>query len=371
LIPRPKCIRHQPTRIGFGTLNPETFAFDVSNNSDVVRNSHQDHFFLQLGTPTTMAMLYTRLPLVLLLVLPLCLTTAFSPAASLRSPPTALQASPTEQIQNLASSVTSGQFDLNDVRGGAENLLGIVSSGLDMVQDLPLEARLAAVAAAVAAYVVPFLQSPKKPEEATYPEQKAATYDLSKVKIPFEFGEASFVRPLLKQTQIEFRPLQIIYDAKRDGFDPQKFHQCVDGKGASVILCKADGQWFGGYNPRGWASLGGSRPSIAAFLFYKTAFGWQKLRAKGNGGNACSNDLFDRGIYLGSEGLSIPLDGSDPRQVISRLGFYYETGPQDKSTLLRRAGEDARIQELKVLAGVYAKDEDIPNSGGVLDLGLY
>jgi hypothetical protein len=320
---------------------------------------------------TTMVMLYTRLPLVMLLVLPVCLTTAFTPGGKWRSSPTALQSSLTEQIQSLASSVTSGEFDMDDVQGGAEDLLGIASTGLQMVQELPLETRLAAVAAAVAAYVVPYLTSPKKPEESTYPEQKPATYEMGKVKIPFEFGDASFVRPLLKQTQIEYRPLQVIYDAKRDGFDVRKFHQCVDGKGASVVLCKADGQWFGGYNPRGWASLGGSRPSIAAFLFYKTAFGWQKLRAKGNGGNACSNDLFDRGIYLGSEGLTIPLDGSDPRRVISRLGFYYETGPQDKSTLLRRAGEDSRIQELRILAGVYAKGEDIPNSGGVLDLGLY
>ena len=119
------------------------------------------------------------------------------------------------------------------------------------------------------------------------------------------------------------------------------------------------------------ASLGGSRPSIAAFLFYKTLFGWQKLRAKGNGGNSCSNDLFDRGIYLGSEGLSVPLDGEDPRRVTSRLGFFFETGPSDLSTLLPTAGQDARLQELKVLVGVYEKNEDIPNSGGVLDLGLY
>ena len=122
---------------------------------------------------------------------------------------------------------------------------------------------------------------------------------------------------------------------------------------------------------RGWASLGGSRPSIAAFLFYKTLFGWQKLRAMGNGGNACSNDLYDRGIYLGSEGLSMPLDGEDPRRVTSRLGFFFETGPGDKSTLLPRAGQDAKLEELVVLAGVYEEGEDIPNSGGVLDLGLY
>jgi hypothetical protein len=188
----------------------------------------------------------------------------------------------------------------------------------------------------------------------------------------FEFGDAAFVRPLLKQTQLEKRKLQVAYDANRHGYDARVFHSKVDGKGASVVLAKSRGQWFGGYNPRGWASLGGSRPSVAAFLFYrKFPFGWQKLRVTGRGGNACSKDEYDQGIYFGADGLIIPLNGADPRSVASRLGMFFEPTPNGRYTLLPRGGGEFRLEELKVLTGVYAPGEGIPNSGGVTDLGLY
>ncbi|KAG7371396.1 TLD domain containing protein [Nitzschia inconspicua] len=182
-------------------------------------------------------------------------------------------------------------------------------------------------------------QSAAAAGERTYPESNAATYELLDVGLPFEFGDAALVRPLLKQTQLEGRPLLVVYDANKHGYNAQIFHQKVDGKGACVVLCKAQGQWIGAYNPRGWASLGGSRPSRAAFVFYeKNGFlpggGWQKLRVMGGGGNACANDLFDRGIYMGAEALVIPLDGPNPKGVASCLGTYYESGPQRKSTLL-------------------------------------
>lgn len=212
----------------------------------------------------------------------------------------------------------------------------------------------------------------QNPKPISYPEQSAATYELSNAFLPFDIGSpAGIVRPLLKQTQLETRRLQVAYDAQRHGWSSTTFHQKVDGKGAAVVLAKVRGQWIGGYNPRGWASLGGSRPSVASFLFYKKIFGWQKLRVKGFGGLACSRDEFDQGIYFGAEGLVIPLNGQDTRAVASRLGTYYDFGPGDKTTLLPRGGGNFRCTELKVLVGVYGKNEEIPNSGGVLDLGLY
>jgi hypothetical protein len=101
---------------------------------------------------------------------------------------------------------------------------------------------------------------------------------------------------------------------------------------------------------------------------------WQKLRCLGNGGMACGVDLYDGGIDMGAEGLVIPLNGyndASARTVASRLGTYFEQGPEKRTTVLRNPGESVRLQELKVLVGVYDIDEDIPNSGGVLDLGLY
>lgn len=212
-------------------------------------------------------------------------------------------------------------------------------------------------------------KSAVKEEERTYPESKQATYDLQ----PGEFGlgPEAIVRPLLKQTQLEKRKLKVIYNAKKDGWDAQKFHQKVDGKGASVVLAKVRGQWIGGYNPRGWASLGGSRSSVASFLFYQKLFGWQKLRVARTGSMACGRDEFDAGIYFGSDSLVIPLDKQRPRSVASRLGYFFECGPENKTTLLPVKGVNLNVDELYVVSGVYAKGEDIPNSGGVTDLGFY
>lgn len=208
-------------------------------------------------------------------------------------------------------------------------------------------------------------------EDNPYPEAKPATYDLQSGELGF--GPETIVRPLLKQTQLQNRKLKVVYNAKKDGWDGRKFHQKVDGKGASVVLAKIRGQWIGGYNPRGWASLGGSRPSVASFLFYQKMFGWQKLRVSRTGGMACGRDEYDAGIYFGSDALVIPLNGmrGKPRSVTSRLGYFFECGPEARSTLLPKKGEDNKVDELYVISGVYAPGEDIPNSGGVTDLGLY
>ena len=57
--------------------------------------------------------------------------------------------------------------------------------------------------------------------------------------------------------------------------------------------------------------------------------------------------------------------------MASRLGYFYESGPDNRSTLLPTKGVDTLLDELYVVSGVYAKGEDIPNSGGVTDMGLY
>lgn len=277
------------------------------------------------------------------------------------------------------------------VKSGSEGLLNIVStaeSPMDAIAMLPNTVKGAA-AAAVALPVAPsVLQVAKSIQQlgkgkskssskgsssiVTYPEGQAATYELNENVVPFEFGDAAFVRPLLKQTQLETRPLQVVYDANRDGYDAQIFHSKVDGKGAAVVLAKVAGQWCGGYNPRGWASLGQARSSVAAFLFYKQPLkGWQKVRVSRTGSMACGNDLYDGGIFFGADSLVIPLRPPNRRQVSSRLGQYFETCPDGKLTILPRPSLEYQLQELKVLTGVYAPGEDIPNSGGVLELGYY
>jgi hypothetical protein len=216
-------------------------------------------------------------------------------------------------------------------------------------------------------------RSPKKDPSASssreqeFPEQYPATYDLSDVSL-LEFGDARTVRPLLKNTQLECRPLKVVYDANWQGYDAKTFHKAVDGKGAAIVLCRAKGQVFGGYNPKGWSSNGGARPSVAAFLFYKSRKGWKKLRKIGGGGLACAKDDPDTGIWLGPDGLVIPFSPQNKRGCSSFLGTYFERGKEGTDDLFSVVpGGAARLDDLKVLVGVYSNDEEIPYSGAVLD----
>lgn len=191
-------------------------------------------------------------------------------------------------------------------------------------------------------------------------------------RAPLEFfGDAALVRPLLKSTQLEKRPLRVAYDAHWQGWNARAFHRAVDGQGAAVVLAKCLGHYLGGYNPKGWSSTGGARPSVAAFLFYAPSngrSGFQKLRKIGGGGLACARDDPDTGIWLGADGLVIPLEGGrgrQPRAVQSRLGTYFERGPEGRYSILPDNG--FQLEELKVLVGVYGPGEEIPYSGAVLD----
>jgi hypothetical protein len=206
--------------------------------------------------------------------------------------------------------------------------------------------------------------------QVQYPEQYPATYELNPVILDEDDGlaEAKLVRPLLKNTQLEARALQLVYDASVNGWNSRAFHAAVDGKGAAVVLAKTKrGQICGGYNPKGWASLGGARPSVAAFLFYERGADgrFQKLQKVGGGGLACAKDDPDFGISFGPDGLVISLQKGRERLAQSKLGPYFERGPEELGSLF---GGTTELSELKILVGVYEHDEDIPYSGGVLDM---
>ena len=187
------------------------------------------------------------------------------------------------------------------------------------------------------------------------------------------------VRPLLKQTQLQDRKLQVAYNAQQHGWDARSFHRRVDGKGASIVVATGKRTTngpsivVGGYNPKGWSSLGGARPSVAAFLFYsnsknRTGLVFQKLRKVGGGGLACAKDDFDFGIAFGPDALLFPLQPGKERVATSKLGNYYERGPEQLSSLFGNNGGELRLESLKVLVGVYKDNEEIPYSGAVLDM---
>lgn len=81
-------------------------------------------------------------------------------------------------------------------------------------------------------------------------------------------ADISLIRQLLKNTNLETRALQMIYNADVDGWKAAKFHEKLDKKGPALVLARTkSGGVLGGYNPCGWVNYGEYRGSIAAFLF--------------------------------------------------------------------------------------------------------
>lgn len=209
-----------------------------------------------------------------------------------------------------------------------------------------------------------------------YPEQYPAVLDEWAAPLPEDVGEPSglavAVRPLLAATQLESRPLRLAYDAAEHGWTAQAFHSRVDGQGAAVVVARARGDsnvLFGGYNPKGWASMGGARPSVAAFLFRVSPGATPaKARKAGGGGLAVSVDDPDMGIVLGAEALVMPLVGGAAQRVTSRLGTTFEPFADGTRSALPHGRPSAQLSSLAVLVGVYGPGEEIPYSGAVMDM---
>lgn len=220
-----------------------------------------------------------------------------------------------------------------------------------------------------------------------YPEQYPATYEMNtnKVDDDDDIIEA-LVRPLLKNTQLEKRSLQLVYNANNNGWNTKAFHNAVDYKGAAIVLAKVqtkqqdkqkqdndDESFFyvGGYNPKGWSSNGGARPSIASFLFYSTSTttssAFQKLQKVGGGDLACAKDDSNTGIWFGADGFIVPFDNENNKMAMSKLGTYYERGPKELSSLFGNNIKSIELYDLYIYTGIYNPDEEIPYSGAVLD----
>ncbi len=205
-----------------------------------------------------------------------------------------------------------------------------------------------------------------------FPEQYPATVDTWADPVASDDREMARLRPVLKNTNLETRALQLSYDANRNGWNPEAFHKAVDRKGPGIVVCTTQGGLVcGGYNPKGWVGYGELRGSIAAFLFVlndsKGRATATKLRKVG-GPSMAQLDVPEAGPSFGADGLVVPLSRDNPRLARSKLGTYYERFPDGTNSLFGREGASVQLKDLKVYHGRYAKDEFIPFTDADLNL---
>ncbi|CEM35929.1 unnamed protein product [Vitrella brassicaformis CCMP3155] len=182
--------------------------------------------------------------------------------------------------------------------------------------------------------------------------------------------DLTLIRPLLKQTRLEQRPMQLIYDASRHGWSCRSFHQRVDRKGPCVVLARTrGGSICGGYNAAGWVGVGELRGAASAFLFTwpdgDTSKRPLKLPKVGGAGVAIC-DFPDKGVSFGMDGFVVPLSSREPNgpQIsYSKLGPYYSRRKDGFPSLFSGVEKrQAELVELKVYAGIYKPGEAIPDS---------
>ena len=162
--------------------------------------------------------------------------------------------------------------------------------------------------------------------------------------------ELLMIRAVLKQTQLEYMPLGIAYDAATHGWRASSFHTQCDGQGAALLVAEStSGIVFGGYNPKGWLGYGEWLDAISAFLFVfdgssgKTSFA--KLGKTGGSGMAII-DEDGKGPKWGPDGLSVDLEN---RLARSRLGTYYATRANGSKSLFGdRNGSAVTLKSLRV-----------------------
>eukprot|EP00967_Tisochrysis_lutea_P143091 scaffold265283_cov30-Tisochrysis_lutea.AAC.1 len=184
--------------------------------------------------------------------------------------------------------------------------------------------------------------------------------------------EEAALRPMLKNTNLEFLQLRKVYDSERDGWTAEAWHQCVNYQGPCIVVCETKGGAVcGGYAPKGFAGYGEYRGSIAAFLFT-----WPSGRRGGQlpiklqkigGAGLATIDEPEIGPRFGADGLAIDLARGRERLARSKLGPYYEVMP-DGTRHIFAAGEDARGTELvsmRTYAGVWPEGERIPFDGAI------
>ena len=189
----------------------------------------------------------------------------------------------------------------------------------------------------------------KRMSKEEWPDQWPALCDGSSADaLPSDdTEELRAIRAVLKQTQLEYMPLGIAYDAATHGWRASSFHTQCDGQGAAVLVAEStSGVVFGGYNPKGWLGYGEWLDAISAFLFvYDRGDTFTKLGKTGGSGMAII-DEDGKGPKWGPDGLAIDLEARGAR---ARLGTYYAKMPDGgKSLFGANGGSAVALRSLRV-----------------------
>lgn len=191
-------------------------------------------------------------------------------------------------------------------------------------------------------------------------EQYPATKTEFAEPVSTDTKDMAKVRPLLKNTNLETRGLKLTYDANKNGWNANAFHNAVDKLGGGLVVCTTtDGLVCGGYNPKGWVGYGEARGSIAAFLYVFNPDGTTTKLQKVGGPSLAQQDLPELGPSFGADSLVIPFLKDNKKMARSKLGSYYERFEDGTNTLFKK-GASVQLKDLKVYHGVYEKDEYIP-----------
>lgn len=184
-----------------------------------------------------------------------------------------------------------------------------------------------------------------------WPDQWPALTDAWASPLADDEGEALRLRPLLKQTQLEFLPLALAYDADVHGWSEEAFHARMDGQGAALlVLTTRDGLVGGAYNPKGWLGYGDWRDAISAFLFLLPGGAKDPVKLPKVGGSGMAIiDEQGGGPQWGPDGLKVSLSGRSAR---SRLGSYYAKLPDGGRSLFGDAGAAVPLLSVRCYVGM-------------------
>eukprot|EP00977_Amphora_coffeiformis_P003470 scaffold640_cov166-Amphora_coffeaeformis.AAC.6 len=188
---------------------------------------------------------------------------------------------------------------------------------------------------------------------ARFPEQYPATVDEWAEPLEGDSPDVAKLRPLLKNTNMEFRGLTLSYDANKNGWNAEKFHQAVDRKGGALVVCTTQTGQVCGYVTLSFAwtrnivvivvSESKFRPCLV-FLTSSSFFSFSQKE----------------GPSFGADSLVIPLGKGNPKMARSKLGSYYERFEDGTNSLFGKGRAAVLLTDLKVYHGVYAEGEYIP-----------